>query len=339
MFKKLSILFLLLWLNIAVIAHDASLTYTTISIDSSRIELKITIPMDVLSTILPGKDWYEPVADVGSFVEYFKKNFLITNENLPCKTKLIGNRPIKSVREYSFTFELTSDSVFDHLSFTYNMIFEYSPTHENITEFIFGQNGQELIFSKEKPVISFSVNELRQQWGMKPYLKKVIPKKELLTNVRKDSAKSIRIIDTSISQKIVEKEVTKDTNIKTKITITTANENQKPFAANDTWNRFINFFIVGVKHILTGYDHIMFLIGLLLMITGFGNLLKVITAFTIAHSITLAIAVFGIYALPSALTESMIALSISFVAFENIYIQNHPHLPQNSYSPKQQFHQ
>jgi uncharacterized membrane protein (Fun14 family) len=57
------------------------------------------------------------------------------------------------------------------------------------------------------------------------------------------------------------------------------------------------------------------------MITGIGNLLKVITSFTIAHSITLAIAVLGIYALPSMLTETMIALSISFVAFENIYIQ------------------
>src|ERR1035438_2573244 len=92
--------------------------------------------------------------------------------------------------------------------------------------------------------------------------------------------------------------------------------------------------IVGVEHILTGYDHIMFLLGLLLMITGIGNLLKVITAFTIAHSITLAIAVLGIYALPSILTETMIALSISFVAFENNYIQklqSHPEQKQTGF--------
>jgi len=328
-FKRFYILIsLLLFVIKASLAHDASLTYTTITIDSTRIELKITIPMETLDNILHGKDWFEKVDDVSSFVEYFNKKFIITNENIPCKTKLISDRPIKSVREYSFTFELTSDSVFDHLTFNYNMIFEYSPTHENIAEFMFGSKGEEEIFSKDKNIISFSVNDLRKQWGMKPYSKKLIVNREIVKQVKdspsnkvKDTQELIKISDTNFSQKITEAEVMKDTNSSPSEAIIKASDNKKPFDTNDTWKRFIDFFIIGVKHILTGYDHIMFLMGLLLMITGIGNLLKVITAFTIAHSITLAIAVFGIYALPSELTESMIALSISFVAFENIYIQ------------------
>ena len=163
---------------------------------------------------------------------------------------------------------------------------------------------------------------------MKPYSKRIPPKKEPNILQTKDSSKkdikdskNVKNSDTSNSLNTMEEKLLNDTIKRQSETVVKANENQKPFENNDTWKRFIDFFIVGVKHILTGYDHIMFLMGLLLMITGFGNLLKVITAFTIAHSITLAIAVFGIYALPSELTESMIALSISFVAFENIYIQ------------------
>ncbi len=298
-------------------AHDASLTYTVMTIDSGKVGLKMTVPMDVLTSILPGPDWYEPVKDVGGFEEYLAKNFVVKNEGVVCKRKLIKSQCLKGVREYSFTFELTSETVFDNMSFTYNMIFEYLATHENIAEFIIGNRSNEFIFSKEKKEIYFSVNELRKQWGMQPFGKGVVARKDITKVVKRDSGiqKPMEITAPKLDMRM-DSEAKVMNNYTAKMA-----KNQQPFGGNDLWKRFVDFFVVGVEHILTGYDHIMFLLGLLLMIMGFGNLLKVITAFTIAHSITLAIAVFGIYALPSALTETMIALSISFVAFENIYIQ------------------
>jgi len=74
----------------------------------------------------------------------------------------------------------------------------------------------------------------------------------------------------------------------------------------------------GVKHIFTGPDHILFLVGLLLLGGGVLRVLSIATAFTIAHSITLALSALGIVVLPGRLVEPAIALSIICVGIENL---------------------
>jgi hypothetical protein len=76
------------------------------------------------------------------------------------------------------------------------------------------------------------------------------------------------------------------------------------------------YFYLGVEHLLSGIDHIVFVLGLIFLISGFIPLFKTITAFTLAHSITLAISVMGIFKLPSASTEVLIALTIIYLAYE-----------------------
>lgn len=82
---------------------------------------------------------------------------------------------------------------------------------------------------------------------------------------------------------------------------------------------FWRFTLLGVEHIFTGYDHLAFLLGLLVATATLGSLVRIVTSFTIAHSITLALATFSIVSLPARLTESMIALSIAWVAAENLF--------------------
>jgi hypothetical protein len=81
-----------------------------------------------------------------------------------------------------------------------------------------------------------------------------------------------------------------------------------------------SFVLLGVEHILTGYDHLLFLLGLLLRGGSWLSLAKIVTAFTLAHSVTLALAVLNIVTLPDRLVEAVIALSIAFVAAENIFL-------------------
>jgi hydrogenase/urease accessory protein HupE len=81
---------------------------------------------------------------------------------------------------------------------------------------------------------------------------------------------------------------------------------------------FTNFLCLGVKHILTGYDHLLFLFGLLLVARGFFSSLGIITSFTIAHSITLAVATLQLVQIPSRIVEPLIAASIVFVVAENL---------------------
>jgi len=73
---------------------------------------------------------------------------------------------------------------------------------------------------------------------------------------------------------------------------------------------------LGVAHILLGPDHLLFVLGLLLLADGWGMLVRTVTAFTAAHSLTLALAAFGLLALPPAPVDATIALSIVVLALE-----------------------
>lgn len=76
------------------------------------------------------------------------------------------------------------------------------------------------------------------------------------------------------------------------------------------------YFLLGVEHILGGFDHLLFVLALILLIHEPRQLVKTVTAFTVAHSITLAAAALGYVSLPQPPVEVAIALSIAFVASE-----------------------
>ncbi len=104
----------------------------------------------------------------------------------------------------------------------------------------------------------------------------------------------------------------------------------------DPWHKiFVDFVIHGIWHIWLGFDHVLFLVTLLLPAvlfrragdwhgvedfrTAFINVVKIATVFTISHTITLSLAALGILTLPVTLVEAVIALSIAVVAFGNMY--------------------
>lgn len=87
---------------------------------------------------------------------------------------------------------------------------------------------------------------------------------------------------------------------------------------------FAGFLRLGVEHIGTGYDHLFFLFGLLLVTRRLKSALAVITSFTVAHSLTLAAATLNLVALRPAITEPLIALSIVYVGVENLARHGEP---------------
>jgi hydrogenase/urease accessory protein HupE len=78
---------------------------------------------------------------------------------------------------------------------------------------------------------------------------------------------------------------------------------------------------IGVEHIIFGIDHLLFVLALLLLVEGWRKLVMTITAFTLAHSVTLAAAVLGWVYVPQQPVEAVIALSIVFVASEILAVQ------------------
>jgi hydrogenase/urease accessory protein HupE len=87
---------------------------------------------------------------------------------------------------------------------------------------------------------------------------------------------------------------------------------------------FTGFLTLGIEHILTGYDHLLFLFALLLVTRQFWAALKIVTCFTIAHSITLAIATFDLFSISPRIVEPLIAATIIYVAVENIWLRREP---------------
>jgi hypothetical protein len=94
-------------------------------------------------------------------------------------------------------------------------------------------------------------------------------------------------------------------------------------AGGDTqtgWQAFVRYIPVGFDHILPqGLDHILFVLGLFLLSTRLGPLLWQVSAFTLAHTVTLALGALGLVNVPGSIVEPLIAASIVYVAVENIF--------------------
>jgi len=87
-------------------------------------------------------------------------------------------------------------------------------------------------------------------------------------------------------------------------------------AASDTFRAFAK---MGVEHIWFGFDHLAFLFALLLAVANLREALKIITSFTVAHSITLTAATLDLVHLPSSIVEPVIAVSIVYIGIENFF--------------------
>jgi hydrogenase/urease accessory protein HupE len=90
-------------------------------------------------------------------------------------------------------------------------------------------------------------------------------------------------------------------------------------AAPPLWVTMRRYLVTGIEHIFLGYDHIAFLIAIVLWAQRLWPVIKIVTAFTLAHSLTLSLAALQIVVIPSTIVEPAIAASIVFVALENFF--------------------
>src|SRR5882672_3978903 len=222
LFLFCSIFFAFLFSTSSAFAHDASLTYTTVTLLDKKIAVTMTTPYNNIQTINQ--------LNLNFFSVPFAKGFIIENDREKCEPKLIKSKKIADIKEVMYQFEFLCKKPLNDLHFRYNLFFDVSVTHENITDIHLDTFSQEIIFSKDNPTIDINYKQFRNK----------INNLQLFANI-------------------------------------------------------IIFLKLGMNHIFTGYDHILFLFGLLLVTTQIRSLIKIITSFTIAHSITLIIATLGIF--------------------------------------------
>jgi len=90
-------------------------------------------------------------------------------------------------------------------------------------------------------------------------------------------------------------------------------------ATIDKWRLTKDYVRHGIMHILNGWDHLLFISALVLAVVTLWDLVKVITAFTLAHSVTLSAGALGIVTIPDRIIEPLIAATIVWVALENLF--------------------
>ena len=86
------------------------------------------------------------------------------------------------------------------------------------------------------------------------------------------------------------------------------------------WSNFFHFVRLGMEHILTGPDHVLFVLSLLLVFVSWKDIMKLTSAFTIAHTLTLVLAGTGVIIVSSRVVEPLIALSIAYVAVTSVFL-------------------
>ncbi len=103
--------------------------------------------------------------------------------------------------------------------------------------------------------------------------------------------------------------------------VVTASATVPSASARASWSSFV---LLGIEHILTGFDHLCFLLALLLVATRFRDVLAVVTTFTVAHSLTLGAAALGRVSLSPSIVEPLIAVSIVYIGLENLFLRRQP---------------
>ncbi len=107
-------------------------------------------------------------------------------------------------------------------------------------------------------------------------------------------------------------------------TVFSSSEPERYFTVGEEvslWANAVEFTVLGIEHIFIGYDHIMFLLALIIVGGRLIGMVKIVTSFTVAHSITLVLAALEIVTLPGKWIEAGIAFSIAYVALENFWLK------------------
>ena len=285
---------LLLFLSTSVFAHKPSDSYLTMSMpkDSTNVTVRWDIAMRDLDYVLQldrdndgALTWGEVRARADDITRYATNNLVLSNKEKLCP--LTATAPLQLDKHSDGTYAVLSltatcgEAITEALQVKYALLFDVDPSHRGLVQWLApGKDG------------------------------------------KAEEALSVILGTESATQKL-------------------------PLQAPSTWETFKQYVVEGAFHIWIGYDHILFLLSLLLPAVlifrkvstangsgigkrvtdiqpapsfpaAFKEVLKVVTAFTLAHSITLSLAALGVVSLPSRWVESAIAASIIVAAVQNI---------------------
>ena len=282
-------------------AHAYSASYTTIKMDTNKTEMIFSIDtlsiLELIPDIDKNKNWILESSEIEKekhhLEELITEGLTLDNGDKEQTPKIEKMEIIKKENKEFLSVSMTFPSFSPGDTLVFNDGFYFNDTGTNYIDLIsasyLGETSEAVLEGKNRT------------WTM------------LITEVQQEQS--------SNGEQVAQQEQPSPGEQVAQPTPNQKQSEQANPSHTATSSSWLSFLKLGMSHILTGYDHLLFLLSLLIARQTFKQIATTITAFTIAHSITLTLTVLGIIDIPSSFVEPAIALSICYVALENIFRQ------------------
>lgn len=299
----------LLWLPAtAAFAHLSGFTDTSIQIAQAGVKVIYTVPADNLLEL----DGQQPLAaapgpapgpaaqtaaaaaaakpkEPAAYLNAIANGWSVQALRRECFQKSAEAKALEAIPSYQYILVYECPQGFEGMLIRYTLFGEQWRGEQNFTRVLMAGEQLRMRFTFDKKELTLDVPALLKEWG-KPMARDFLtldPNRRL----RKEAWTGFANDDT-------------------------------PQEPTTWWQSLKNadpaFVSLGMKHILSGADHVLFVVGLLLVPAGWARLAGLITSFTAAHSITLSLSALSVFSLPPSLTEPLIALTVAAIGVENI---------------------
>jgi len=288
-----------LW-PLAANAHVSGYTDSSVQISASGVRVIFTTPRDNLVELqrsgasASGKGPVETAGPPSQYERAVLAGWQVSAGGQRCLLSQTGATALQRVDAYQFQITWVCPQGLDDVAIGYTLLFDRWAEHENYARVFVADQRLRMRFTAEHRVLSVPVAKLLGQW------KQQLAPGFFDSDPNHDLSSGGEARDTAMPR-IAE---------------------PRPSLGTLRWAQLDPGFVrLGLVHIAQGLDHVLFVVGLVMVATGWRSLLLLITAFTLAHTVTLALATLGAIRIDAAIAEPLIAATIIYIGVENLLAQ------------------
>lgn len=274
-------------------AHVSGYTDTSVQIARTGVRILYTAPADNVRELLRTRadEAPAPLREPSHYADAIKAGWEVSSGGRRCLLSSLQSRELQAVAAYQYQLTYVCPDGMDTLEVGYRLFFDRWPEHENFVRMFMADQRQRMRFTNDRRRVELPIASLLRQWGrpLAPGFFDSDPNHVFAAADEEDSRPAPRVV-----------------------------ESQPRLGPLDFDQLDPGFIVLGVRHIFAGLDHVLFVVGLVLLASRLKQLVALVTSFTLAHAATMALATIGIIRLDAAWTEPLIALTIVHIGVENL---------------------
>ena len=286
-------------------AHISGFTDTSIQVAATGVRIIYTLPSDNLLELLPtGASKPEKVV-ADDFIDVVRQGWSVASGGERCLLTQTSAQAVTTVNSQQFQFTYVCPHGMDSLQIRYSLFFARWADHENFVRVFMAGQRNRMRFTSERQDTTVPVAQLLSQWG-RPLAAGFFDK---------DPHRALQLAGAPDGQGAVAgQDPTPPRIVEPEPSLGKLNLSQVD----------PGFIRLGVDHIFAGLDHVLFVVGLVLLTHSWRRLLLLVSAFTLAHSVTMALSTLGLIDFKAAWAEPLIALTIVYIGLENLWALRSP---------------